>query len=94
MCEGGRERVGIELVEYCDQRFLDACDIGLGSALLRAGGEVINGGRAGWADDGEVSAGGDVAGEEEDDMTAVILDARCGRPRPKNCGRAHTLCAA
>lgn len=26
MCDGGREREGIELVEYCEMRFLDACD--------------------------------------------------------------------
>lgn len=46
--EGGREREGIELtVEYCDRRFLDACDIGRGSVLLRAGGEVMSGGSGG-----------------------------------------------
>lgn len=75
MCEGGRDREGIELVEYCDRRFLDACDIGRGRVLLRAGGDVINGGRAGWAvaAAGGDMAGGEVAGEEPGDMMAVIV---------------------
>jgi hypothetical protein len=45
--EAGRDREGIDPVEYCDRRFLEACDIGRGMLVRRAGGEVINGGRAG-----------------------------------------------
>lgn len=49
-CEGGRDRDGIEAVEYCDKRFLEACDIGLGRlerALPGLGVDVIRGGRTG-----------------------------------------------
>jgi hypothetical protein len=45
--DGGRDRDGPEPVEYCDSRCLDAWDIGRGSVLLRAGGEVISGGSGG-----------------------------------------------
>lgn len=74
--EGGRDLDGIEPVEYCDSLFLEACDIGRGSVDLREGGEVINGGSGGWfaLDDGEVTAGGEVAGDELGDITAVILE--------------------
>ena len=74
MCDTGRDRVGIELVEYCDKRFLEACDMGRGRVLLRDGGEVINGGSGGcvafavWV----VMAGGEVAGDEPGDMIAVM----------------------
>ena len=78
MWEGGRDLDGIEPVtEYCDSRFLEACDIGRGSVVLRAGtGEdVISGGSGGWAwlEAGGGMAGGDVAGDEPGDMIAVIL---------------------
>lgn len=45
--DGGRDREGIEPVEYCDSRFLEACDMGRGSVLRREGGDVMRGGRAG-----------------------------------------------
>lgn len=45
--DGGREREGTEPVEYCDRRFLEACDMGRGRFVRRPGGDVINGGRAG-----------------------------------------------
>lgn len=42
----------MELVEYCDRRFLDACDIGRGRVDLRFGlgfeVDVIRGGSGGW----------------------------------------------
>jgi hypothetical protein len=75
MCEGGRDLDGIELaVEYCDKRFLEACDMGRGKALLRAGGEVMIGVSAGCAvlAAGGEMAGGEVAGEEVGDMIAVM----------------------
>lgn len=48
--------------------------MGRGSADLRDGGEVMRGGNGGWFgfEDGEETAGGDVAGDEFGDMTAVI----------------------
>jgi hypothetical protein len=65
MKEGGRDLVGRELVvEYCDKRFLEACDIGRGRLLLRAGGEVISGGSTGCAElaaGEDAMAGGEVA---------------------------------
>lgn len=70
-CEGGRDLDGIEPVEYCDSRFLEACDIGRGSVLRREGFDVISGGKAGWfgfVEEGSV--GGDVAGDEVIDITA------------------------
>jgi hypothetical protein len=77
--EGGRERDGTELVEYWERRFLEACDIGRGSVLRRVGGDVINGGREGWfgLPVGDVTAGGDVAGDELGDIIAVMMK----RPR-------------
>lgn len=47
MWDGGRERDGTEPVEYCDRRFFEACDIGLGAVERRLGGEVISGGSEG-----------------------------------------------
>lgn len=77
MCDGGRERDGIEPVEYCDNRFLEACDIGRGivDLLLGFGGDVMSGGRGGWfgLTPGDETGGGEVAGDEVGDMTAVIL---------------------
>jgi hypothetical protein len=76
ICETGRDRGGIEPVEYCDNRFLDACDIGRGSVDLRGGGDVMRGGKGGWSvfEEGDDTTGGDVAGEVCD-MTAVIVEA-------------------
>lgn len=81
--EPGRDRDGTEPVEYCDSRFLEAWDIGRGTADRRAGGEVISGVKAGWF--GFVvcccggTAGGETAWDEYDeDMIAVIEE---GRPR-------------
>lgn len=75
MCEGGLDREGMEPVEYCDSRFLEAYDNGRGSVLLRDGGDVMRGGRAGWLGfaAGEPMGGGEVAGLEPGDMIAVIL---------------------
>lgn len=79
----------MELVEYCDKRFLDACDIGRGRVLRRAGGEVISGGSGGCAvvAGGEEMAGGEVAGEEPGDMMAVMVES-FGKRR-QNWGRTH-----
>lgn len=91
MWEGGRDLEGIELVvEYCDKRFLDACDIGRGRLLLRAGGEVMSGGSAGCecgeaAAGGEMADGGEVAGDEPGDMTAVMVSERTRTARGTNC---------
>ena len=101
MCDGGRDRDGIELVEYCDKRFLDACDMGRGSVLRRDGGEVINGGRGGCAAlvVCEEITGGEVAGEEPGDMTAVMTEA-CGRGGEGRCSermlryRSQAYCGA
>ena len=73
--EGGRDREGIEPVEYCDKRFFEACDIGRPNMLLRAGGEVMSGGRGGWLGlaVGEPTAGGEETGLDPGDMTAVIF---------------------
>lgn len=80
MWEGGRDLEGTEpVVEYCDRRFLEACDIGRGRLLLRAGGDVTSGGSAGCV---VLTAGGEVAGEEAGDMTAVMAS------RKTNCWRA------
>jgi hypothetical protein len=83
MWEGGRDREGIELVvEYCDRRFLDACDIGRGRLLLRAGGEVMSGGSAGCAElaaGDERAGGGEVAGDEPGDKTAVMVSGKTRR---------------
>jgi len=74
MVETGRDLGGIEPVEYCDSLFLDACDIGRGSVVRRAGGDVIKGGREERFEFevGDETAGGDVAGEEVCDIVAVI----------------------
>lgn len=75
-CDVGRER-GADVVEYCDSRFLDACDIGLGIAERRGfGGDVTSGGSAGWLglfDKGDDTAGGGEDDDDVGDMTAVIL---------------------
>ena len=79
MCEAGRDLEGMELaVEYCDKRFLETCDIGRDRLLLRAGGEVMSGGRAECAafGAGDEMAGGEVAGDEPGDMTAVMVRGR------------------
>lgn len=78
MPEGGRDLDGAEPdVEYCDRRFLEACDIGRGRLLLRVvgGGLVISGGSAGCAvfETGEEMVGGEVAEDEPGDMTAVMV---------------------
>lgn len=66
-------------MEYCDSLFFEACDIGRGSVDLRFGfgGDVIRGWSGGWLGfaPGEVIAGGDVAGDDDGDMTAVIFRA-------------------
>ena len=49
-CEVGRDRDGIDAVEYCDRRFFEASDIGLGRVDRAAPGfsvDVIRGGRTG-----------------------------------------------
>lgn len=67
----------MEPVEYCDSRFLDACDMGRGRVDLRFGfgGDVIRGGSGGWLGfvPGEVIAGGEVAGDDVGDMIAVMF---------------------
>lgn len=80
MWDGGRDRVGIEVVEYWERRFLDACDMGRGSVVLRPGGDVMSGGSGGCAvliAGGEM-AGGDVAGDDACDMTAVMAVVEWG----------------
>lgn len=49
-CDGGRERECRDpVVEYCDNRFLEACDIGRGrfDLLFELWGEVMSGGSGG-----------------------------------------------
>ena len=94
MWEGGRDLEGMEpVVEYCDRRFLEACDMGRGRLLLRAGGEVMSGGRAGCAEvpAGDERAGGEVAGEEPGDITAVMVRGKArtddGRRKTGDGGR-------
>jgi hypothetical protein len=89
MCEGGRDLEGRELVvEYCDKRFLEACDMGRGRLVLRAGGDVMSGGRAGCAvfraGGDEMAAGGEVAGDEPGDMTAVMVRAEKATSTARN----------
>lgn len=64
-------------VEYCDNRFLDACDMGRESVDLRFGfgGDVIRGGSGGWLGftPGDAMGGGEVAGDDVGDMIAVIF---------------------
>jgi len=79
-CECGRDRAGIEPVEYCDSRFLAALDIGRGRLLRRTGGgDVMRGGRGGRLgfDEGDRMAAGDVAGDEVDDITTVVMMGGC-----------------
>lgn len=67
----------MEPAEYCDRRFLDACDIGRERVDLRFGfgGDVMRGCSGGWLGfaPGDVIAGGDVAGDDVGDITAVIF---------------------
>lgn len=74
--EAGRERDGMEPVEYCERRFFAACAIEGGTALVGLlVGDVISGGSAGWlgsSGSGEDTAGGDGAGDERGDMTAIV----------------------
>jgi len=81
ICDGGRDLEGMELVEYCDNLFFDACEVGLCKVDRRAGGDVISGGKGGWFgfEDGEETGDGEVAGETVSivgDMTAAILASR------------------
>jgi hypothetical protein len=79
MWDGGRDLEGAEPVEYCESRFFEACDIGLGRVDRRVGGDVMSGGSAGWFafDPGEgAAAGGDVAGDDVDAMVVVIVRQR------------------
>lgn len=55
--EGGRERDGIEVVEYWESRLLDACEFGRCRVERRDCGEVIKGGSCCMLVDG----GGDSA---------------------------------
>lgn len=69
-CEAGRDRDGIEAVEYCDKRFLETSDIGLGSmdrALPELKVDVIRGGRTGWFGFVEEAEGGDDDGDGDGD---------------------------
>lgn len=67
----------MEPVEYWDSLFLDRCDIGRGIVDRREGGDVIKGGSEGWfgfaeGDCDNTTAGGDVAGDEPEDMIVAI----------------------
>lgn len=73
--EIGRDRVGTEATEYCESLFFEACDMGRESVVRRAG-VVAIGGRVAVAalpGENEPSAGGEVAGDEAADMTAVVV---------------------
>lgn len=77
----GRDRDGTEPVEYWDNLFFDTCDIGRGIADRRDGGDVIKGDREGWLGFGEgecdnTTAGGEVAGDEPEDMIVAITRKR------------------
>jgi hypothetical protein len=81
MCDGGRDLEGIELTEYCDNLFFDACEVGRCRVDRREGGDVISGGNGGWFgfEDGEDTGDGEDAGETVSsvgDMTAAILVSR------------------
>jgi hypothetical protein len=61
---------------------LAAFDIGRGRVLRLVGGEVIKGGKGGWLgfDDGDDTTGGEVAGDEVDDiMMAVVMVGDCSK---------------
>ena len=91
MYEGGRDRDGIEAVEYCDSLFFGACDIGLGRTVCgvpELSDDVIRGGRTGWfgfaAEEGDwevdgiaTVAGGDAADDELVAMVAVMFGRVC-----------------
>jgi hypothetical protein len=77
MCDGGRDLEGAEYVEYWDNLFLDACEVGRCRFDRRVGGDVIRGGNGGWfgLEDGEDMGDGEVAGDTVSsvgDMTAAI----------------------
>lgn len=97
MCDGGRDLEGMELVvEYCDRRFLEACDIGRGRVLLRAGGEVMSGGSAGCAElaaGGEME-GGEVAGDGLGDMMAVMAHQQRAGESEERIARVCGVCAS
>lgn len=81
MCDGGRDLEGMELVEYCDNLFFDAYEVGRCKIDRREGGDVISGGNDGWFgfEDGEDTGDEEVAGETVSivgDMTAAILVSR------------------
>jgi len=84
MCDGGRDLEGAECVEYCDNLFLDACEVGRCKFDRRAGGDVISGGNGGWFgfEDGEETGDGEVGGDTVSsvgDMTAAIfVNCLCG----------------
>lgn len=52
MLDTGRDRGGIEPVEYCDNLFLDTCDIGRERLERRTGGDVASGVEVDWLGDG------------------------------------------
>lgn len=83
--ETGRDREGTEPVEYWDNLFLDAWDIGRGIVVRRAGGEVMSGGREespGFAEGDDMAD--ELAGDDMGDNTAVIprcvCDEECAVP--------------
>jgi hypothetical protein len=94
MCEGGRDLEGMELVEYCDNLFFDAYEVGRCKIDRREGGDVISGGNGGWFgfEDGEDTGDEEVAGETVSivgDMTAAIL---VGRPLGSSITGAKSPC--
>lgn len=75
MCEPGRDLEGTDADEYCDNRPLEACDIGRARLLRREGVEVVNGGRAGWfgfAGGDEDEPCGCEAGEDEASVIVAV----------------------
>lgn len=86
----------MEPVEYWDNLFLDTCDIGRGITDRREGGEVIKGGNEGWfgfAEEGcdRITAGGEVAGDEPEDMIAAIGGRGLGSLSTFVCFDVRTL---
>ena len=49
----GRDRGGMEPVEYCDSLFFDACDIGRERLVRRTGGDAASGGNEDWVGVGD-----------------------------------------
>jgi hypothetical protein len=74
MCEAGRDLEGTDPDEYCDNRLLEACDIGRGILLRREGVEVDNGGKAGWFGfaGGDEPCGGCQTGEDEASVIVAV----------------------